>query len=439
MCLSDCRCQGFSYQSGTGLCYGKTVLYNGRTTPLIHVYIKVPKSSANIKSAKPDVHGLICNSTKVVSVVGSSEMLGKTSESIIWVYIYSCLAAIFVVEALFIAIGWCLLNKKGDDELLLAQGYNVISSQFRRFSYTELKKATRNFKEELGRGGTGVVYKGSMENGILVAVKKLEEVIQGEEEFWGEVSIIGRIYHMNLVRTWGFCFEGSHKLLVCEYVHNGSLDKALFDENNTLLEWKERFKIAIGVARGLAYLHHECLEWVIHCDVKPENILLDSNYEPKIADFGLSKLLNRGGIESNLSRIRGTRGYIAPEWASNFPITGKIDVYSYGIVLLELISGTRISGLAMQELKQSETMATKRLCVVVKENLDRDGEAWVEEFVDSRLKGEFASKEAMRMVKVAICCLEEERNRRPTMEVVVQMLLCHEKDLSSHITKSQEF
>jgi serine/threonine protein kinase len=149
-----------------------------------------------------------------------------------------------------------------------------------------------------------------------VAVKKLSDIHHGETEFQHELSVIGRIYHMNLVRIWGFCSDGPHRILVSEFVENGSLDKTLFSTESLLifLEWKQRFSIALGVAKGLAYLHHECLEWVIHCDVKPENILLDENMEPKITDFGLAKLLNRGVSNKSISRICGTRGYIAPEW-----------------------------------------------------------------------------------------------------------------------------
>ncbi|KAM0953476.1 putative protein kinase RLK-Pelle-SD-2b family [Dioscorea sansibarensis] len=154
---------------------------------------------------------------------------------------------------------------------------------------------------------------------------------------------------MNLGRIWGFCSEGSHRFLVSEYMENGSLDRHLFSEfehnsgKSTLLEWRKRFQIVVGVAKGLAYLHDECLEWVIHCDVKPENILLDCHFEPKLTDFGLAKLVKRAGIPSVVSRIRGTRGYIAPEWVSCLPITAKVDVYSYGVVLLELLMGTRVS------------------------------------------------------------------------------------------------
>ena len=134
--------------------------------------------------------------------------------------------------------------------------------------------ATEKFKHVLGKGGSGAVYKGILADDRAIAVKKLENIVQGEDEFWAEVSTLGGINHMNLARMWGFCSEGRHRLLVYEYVANGSLDKQLFSSsdanNNVILEWDTRFKIALGTTKGLAYLHHECLEWIIHCDVKPE-------------------------------------------------------------------------------------------------------------------------------------------------------------------------
>ncbi|KAF6161116.1 hypothetical protein GIB67_007757 [Kingdonia uniflora] len=182
----------------------------------------------------------------------------------------------------------------------------------RKFSFVKLKKATNKFKEELGRGGSGAVYKGVLKDNRVVAVKKQDDVTQGEEEFWADVSIIGTINHMNLVRMWGVSSDKTRKLLVYEYWENLSLDKHLFSSN--VLRWKERQKIVLGASKGLAYLHHECLEWVIHCDVKPENILLDGNFVLKIADFGLAKLSHRGGSGSEFSRIRGT-----DTWLQNGP------------------------------------------------------------------------------------------------------------------------
>lgn len=164
--------------------------------------------------------------------------------------------------------------------------------------------------------------------------------------------------------------------MVSEFVENSSLDKALFDNQSfsPLLQWKQRCNIALGVAKGLAYLHHECLEWIVHCDIKPENILLDEDFEPKIADFGLAKLLGRGAAAQMLSRVHETRGYIAPEWALNLPITGKADVYSYRVVLLELVKGVRVSAWVVEGEGQME-MAVRHSVDVLKEKLASEDES----------------------------------------------------------------
>ncbi|KAI9074550.1 hypothetical protein K1719_043494 [Acacia pycnantha] len=227
------------------------------------------------------------------------------------------------------------VDKEQNDHHLAAE------PRFRKYSYSELKEATKGFREEIGRGAGGIVYKGKLEDGRVAAIKRLNEANQIESEFLAEVNLIGRLNHMNLIDMWGYCAEGKYKMLVYEYMENGSLATNL--ESNKSLDWRKRYKIALGTARGLAYLHEECLEWVLHCDIKPQNILLDSDYQPKVADFGLSKLQNRNDVKNpSFSRIRGTRGYMAPEWVFNLPITSKVDVYSYGIVVLEMITGKRL-------------------------------------------------------------------------------------------------
>uniref|UniRef100_A0A453TAD5 Protein kinase domain-containing protein n=1 Tax=Aegilops tauschii subsp. strangulata TaxID=200361 RepID=A0A453TAD5_AEGTS len=198
-----------------------------------------------------------------------------------------------------------------------------------------------------------------------------------------------RLYSLNKTDgTW---------ILVLEYVENGSLDKTLFSSTR-LIEWNERFNIAIGVAKGLAYLHHECLEWVIHCDLKPENILLDDNLNPKISDFGLAKLVSRGGSNKNVSRIHGTRGYIAPEWVSSQPITAKVDVYSFGVVVLELLKGARVSDWASNADEEVETVFGWVIRMLA-ENLMMEGgqQLWISDFVDSRLNGQFNELQARTM------------------------------------------
>uniref|UniRef100_A0A7N2MDS0 Receptor-like serine/threonine-protein kinase n=1 Tax=Quercus lobata TaxID=97700 RepID=A0A7N2MDS0_QUELO len=189
------------------------------------------------------------------------------------------------------------------------------------FGYRDLQNATKNFSEKLGGGGFGSVFKGTLPDSTGIAVKKLESISQGEKQFRTEVSTIGTIQHVNLVRLRGFCSEGTKKLLVYDYMPNGSLDSRLFHEKNSgVLDWKTRYQIALGTARGLLYLHQKCRDCIIHCDIKPENILLDAELCPKVADFGLAKLVGRD-FSRVLTTMRGTRGYLAPEWISGVAIT----------------------------------------------------------------------------------------------------------------------
>ena len=434
ICISDCTCKGFQYKEGTGSCYPKAYLFSGRTYPTKDVrtiYLKLP-ISVSVSDVIP--HSTVFDS--VLRHLDCDQMNKSIREPFPdvhktgggeskWFYFYGFIAAFFVVEVSFISFAWFFVLRRElrPSELWAAEeGYKVMTSNFRRYSYRELVKITRKFKVELGKGGSGTVYKGALEDDRQVAVKKLENVKQGKEEFQAELSVIGRINHMNLVRIWGFCSEGSHRLLVSEYVENGSLANILFnDKNNIFLDWKGRFNIALGVAKGLAYLHHECLEWVIHCDVKPENILLDENLEPKITDFGLAKLLNRGESNQNVSHVRGTLGYIAPEWVSGLPITAKVDVYSYGVVLLELLSGTRVSELV--EGSEEVHNMLRKLVRMLSEKLEGEKESWIDEFVDSKLDQPVNYVQARTLIKLAVSCLEEDRSKRPTMEYIAKTLL----------------
>ncbi|CAL5048384.1 unnamed protein product [Urochloa decumbens] len=446
ICLSDCSCNGFAYFQGSGECYPKAILLNGRSLyGMGSMYLKLAKGLEVSASSIPQSqffgpkYGPNCNVANEY-VIANFTHKNKTSQNISkYLYFYGFLSAIFVAELVFIVLGWFILRRERNQlrgACPAEAGYEMITNHFRRYTYRELVTATRKFKDELGRGASGIVYKGVLKDNRAVAVKKLGDINQGGEEFQHELSVIGRIYHMNLVRVWGFCSDGPHRILISEYVENGSLDKTLFsvEGSEILLEWKQRFHIALGVARGLAYLHHECLEWVIHCDVKPENILLDENLEPKIADFGLAKLLNRVGSNINVSRIQGTRGYLAPEWVSSLPITAKVDVYSFGVVLLDLLKGARISDMEMNEDEEVE-MVLGRIVRILKENLELDGteQSWISEFIDTRLNGDFNYMQARTMMKLAVSCLEEDRSRRPTMENVVQMLVSVDEVSSSTV------
>jgi serine/threonine protein kinase len=358
--------------------------------------------------------GLTCNLDIPVLVQGSA-----SNKRYIPYYVFTIILGALVL--LFIGTSWSFLYSKQNIPKSMEAGYRTVMSRFRMFTYRELREVTGKFKEEIGRGASGIVYRGVLVDNRVVAVKKLTSISHSEEEFWAEMNIVGRINHMNLVRMWGFCSEGQHKLLVYEYVENESLDKFIFGDVSTqrLLSWSQRFKIALGTARGLAYLHHECLEWIIHCDVKPENILLSRDFEAKIADFGLAKLAKRDSSSFSLAHMTGTMGYMAPEWALNLPINAKVDVYSYGVVLLELVTGSRISsGIAMD----GEEVELSQFVHALKELLVSGDLKDIEDIVDTRLNGHFDPEQVAVTVKLALSCLEE-RNRRPTMNEIVRDLL----------------
>ncbi|XVE97422.1 hypothetical protein REPUB_Repub03eG0018000 [Reevesia pubescens] len=282
-----------------------------------------------------------------------------------------------------------------------------------RFTYNDLRTATNNFSVKLGHGGFGSVYQGTLPDGTQVAVKKLEGIGQGKKEFRAEVGIIGGIHHLHLVRLKGFCAEGSYRLLVYEYMANGSLEKWIFKRNREepFLDWGTRFNIAVGTAKGLAYLHEDCDAKIVHCDIKPENVLLDDNFLAKVSDFGLAKLMTRE--QSHVfTTLRGTRGYLAPEWITNYAISEKSDVYSYGMLLLEIIGGRK-------NFDPGESSEKSYLPSYAFKMLD---EGRLREILDSRLAIEGEDERVYTTIKVALWCIQEDMHLRPSMTKVVQML-----------------
>ncbi|CAO2828791.1 unnamed protein product [Amaranthus hypochondriacus] len=302
---------------------------------------------------------------------------------------------------------------RGKRRLLVA--VKTMEHSLARFGYKDLQSATSNFCHKLGSGGFGSVFKGILPDSTVVAVKKLESVndTQGEKQFRAEVSAIGTVQHINLVRLRGFCSEGSKKLLVYEYMPNGSLNTHLFQrENSKILGWDVRYQIAIGIARGLAYLHEKCRDCIIHCDIKPENVLLDANFCPKVADFGLAKLVGRE-FSRVLTTIRGTRGYLAPEWISGEAITAKADVYSYGMMLFELVSGRR--NIYEASDGRLEFFPTWAMSTVLREDD-------VLSIIDPQLDGVAEKEEVVRICKLACWCIQDNENQRPSMGQAVQVL-----------------
>ncbi|KAG8382872.1 hypothetical protein BUALT_Bualt05G0124500 [Buddleja alternifolia] len=280
----------------------------------------------------------------------------------------------------------------------------------KRYKYSQIRKMTKSFEDNLGKGGYGSVYKGKLHDGRLVAVKILDESRKNGEDFMNEVASISRTSHINIVTLLGFCFEGSKRDLIYEFMPNGSLDKFLSEEGH--LGWETLFEIAVEIARGLEYLHRGCNMRILHLDIKPHNILLDMDFHPKIADFGLAKLCpDRASIVS-MSRARGTVGYIAPEvFCRNFgEVSHKSDVYSYGMMVLEIVGERR-----NVDPRPVDSMSEAYFPQWVYKHLELNVH---EEDHDSVVEED----EKRKLIIVGLWCIQTDPNDRPSMRRVVEML-----------------
>ncbi|CAL9219097.1 unnamed protein product [Arabidopsis halleri] len=296
-----------------------------------------------------------------------------------------------------------------DDEELLSMDVKPYT-----FTYSELKSATQDFdpSNKLGEGGFGPVYKGNLNDGREIAVKLLSVGSrQGKGQFVAEIVAISSVLHRNLVKLYGCCFEGEHRLLVYEYLPNGSLDQALFGDKSLHLDWSTRYEICLGVARGLVYLHEEASVRIVHRDVKASNILLDSKLVPKVSDFGLAKLYDDKKTHIS-TRVAGTIGYLAPEYAMRGHLTEKTDVYAFGVVALELVSGRPNSNENLEEEKKYLLEWAWNL-----HEKSRDVELIDDELTD------FNTEEAKRIIGIALLCTQTSHALRPPMSRVVAMLL----------------
>ncbi|CAL5199140.1 unnamed protein product [Lathyrus oleraceus] len=402
-CSENCSCLAVFFHGSSGNCYMLdrigSFVKNDNDTDFVS-YIKVSRDRSTDTNTNTDTSE--DNNTQTIVVV-----------------VIIVILTLFVISGM-IYVGLKYLKKKenlsecpvensDDDDGFLES----LTSMPIRFSYNDLETATNNFAVKLGQGGFGSVYKGILQDGTQIAVKKLEGIGQGKKEFRVEVSIIGSIHHHHLVRLKGFCAEGSHKLLVYEYMENGSLDKWIFKKNKReqSLDWNTRYNIALGTAKGLAYLHEDCDSKIVHCDIKPENVLLDSNFEAKVSDFGLAKLMNRE--QSHVfTTMRGTRGYLAPEWITNYAISEKSDVYSYGMVLLEIIGGRKnYDANENSEKSHFPSFAYKMM-----------EQGKVEDLVDPEVKMVENDERVEIGLNVAFLCIQEDMSLRPSMNKVVQML-----------------
>ncbi|XP_044393500.1 proline-rich receptor-like protein kinase PERK1 [Triticum aestivum] len=286
------------------------------------------------------------------------------------------------------------------------------------FTYDELVRATDGFSDAnlLGQGGFGYVHKGVLPNGKEIAVKQLKLGSgQGEREFQAEVEIISRVHHKHLVSLVGYCISGGKRLLVYEFVTNNTLEFHLHGKGRPTLEWPIRLRIALGAAKGLAYIHEDCHPKIIHRDIKSSNILLDFKFEAKVADFGLAKFTSDNNTHVS-TRVMGTFGYLAPEYASSGKLTEKSDVFSFGVMLLELITGRRPVDSTQTYMDDSLVDWARPLLMRALEDGNYD------ELVDARLGKDFNPNEIARMIACAAACVRHSARRRPRMSQVVRAL-----------------
>jgi len=292
-----------------------------------------------------------------------------------------------------------------------------------KFSFDEIKKATNNFSRHniIGRGGYGNVFKGALPDGTKVAFKRFKNCSAGgDANFAHEVEVIASIRHVNLLALRGYCtattpYEGHQRIIVCDLVSNGSLHDHLFGDLEAQLAWPLRQRIALGMARGLAYLHYGAQPSIIHRDIKASNILLDERFEAKVADFGLAKF-NPEGMTHMSTRVAGTMGYVAPEYALYGQLTEKSDVYSFGVVLLELLS--RRKAIVTDEEGQPVSVADWAWSLV------REGQTL--DVVEDGMPEKGPPEVLEKYVLIAVLCSHPQLHARPTMDQVVKMLESNE-------------
>lgn len=396
-CLANCSCIALFFEEFTGSCF----LFD---------------QLGSLTRSQEDSSGFVSYIKISIGKLNLTSNRNKRKEAIVIAIIV--ISTVVVVAGLLYVGNWYHHRKKRLTEFPLENFeddnfLDSFSGMPVRYSFSDLCNATKNFSMKVGQGGFGSVYLGVLPDGTQLAVKKLEGIGQGKKEFRAEVSIIGSVHHVHLLKLKGFCAEGAHRLLVYEYMRKGSLDKWIFknNEEGVSLDWNTRFNIALGTAKGLAYLHEECEVKIVHCDIKPENVLLDDNFIAKVSDFGLAKLMHR---EDSLvyTTVRGTRGYLAPEWITNNPISEKSDVYSYGMVLLEIIGGR----------KNYDPAQSSEKCHFPSYSFKMLEEGKLKDIIDPKLDVDENDEGTVTAIKVALWCIQDDMQIRPPMTKVVQML-----------------
>ncbi|XP_023734189.1 cysteine-rich receptor-like protein kinase 15 isoform X2 [Lactuca sativa] len=349
---------------------------------------------------------------------------GKKRTNVIVPVVVTVAAVTLVISTFFICLKigkFC--SKKGEEEEPL-HASDDDTGEIIYFRLDAIQAATHNFSvaNKLGEGGFGPVYWGTLSDGKKIAVKRLSQnSSQGMNEFKTEVKLIITLQHKNLVKLLGCCMKGKERLLVYEYMSNSSLDKFLFDPKKAKeLDWAKRVNIVNGIAKGLRYLHEDSRLKIIHRDLKASNVLLDDDMNPKISDFGTARIFGSNQIEANTNRVVGTYGYMAPEYAMEGLFSIKSDVYSFGVLLLEIISGKRNSRLFYEEHDRNLLYYAWMLW--------EEGKG--EQLIDENLNDDCPVHEGLKWMRIALLCVEEDPNNRPTMSSVAFMLEGEWKSLS---------
>ncbi|KAG5098591.1 hypothetical protein JHK82_048445 [Glycine max] len=336
-------------------------------------------------------------------------------------FIYSATGSILLGFAVIVVFKiMCHFRQKQEDQARVEKFLEEYRAEKpARFTYADVKRITGGFKEKLGEGAHGAVFRGKLSNEILVAVKILNNTEGEGKEFINEVEIMGKIHHINVVRLLGYCAEGIHRALVYNFFPNGSLQSFIFppDDKQNFLGWEKLQNIALGIAKGIGYLHQGCNHPIIHFDINPHNVLLDDNFTPKISDFGLAKLCSKNPSLVSMTAARGTLGYIAPEvFSRNFGnVSYKSDIYSYGMLLLEMVGGR----------KNVDTSSPEDFHVLYPD--------WMHDLVHGdvhiHVEDEGDVKIARKLAIVGLWCIQWQPLNRPSIKSVIQMLESKEEDL----------